>query len=129
MESTRNIVRAISFGLILVGVGWSVSVADARVRPSLLQIATAQQVPAPATGAGTPVPDVQQLRLEEQRAQLANDERQKRLQADSDRLVMLAAELKEEVNKSSRNELSVKALKKATEIEKLAHDVRDRLKQ
>jgi hypothetical protein len=44
------------------------------------------------------------------------------------KLLQLATELKEEVDKSTKNEMSVTAIKKAAEIEKLARDVKDRMK-
>ncbi len=59
---------------------------------------------------------------------MREDERRKRLMADTARLVALTNELKTEVDKSSRDELSLDVIRKATEIEKLAHDVRERMK-
>ena len=56
---------------------------------------------------------------------LASD-RQRRLIADTQELVDLANELQAEVNKSSKNDLSLTVIRKAGEIEKLAHDVRER---
>lgn len=54
------------------------------------------------------------------------NDRQKRLVQDTQKLVELANELQAEVNKSTKNDLSLTVIKKATEIEKLAHDVRER---
>ncbi len=67
-------------------------------------------------------------RAEQQRAKLLADDREKHLLADTARLVQLSTELKEEVDKSGKFVTSVTALRKAEEIEKLAHSVRDRLK-
>lgn len=50
-------------------------------------------------------------------------ERNRRIAADSARLLQLSAELKAEID-ASHNQLSVDALKKATEIEKTAHDLK-----
>jgi hypothetical protein len=58
----------------------------------------------------------------------ANLERQAALKADTDKLVKLAGELKQYVDKSNENVLSVDVLKKAEEIEKLAHSVKDKMK-
>jgi len=55
----------------------------------------------------------------------AND-RQKRLKADADKLVELSNDLKAEVDKSTRNDLSLTVIKRAGEIEKLAHEMKDR---
>ena len=59
---------------------------------------------------------------------LREDERRKRLMADTAKLVALTNELKAEVDNTSRDELSLDVVRKATEIEKLAHDVRERMK-
>ena len=48
--------------------------------------------------------------------------------ADADKLLQMATELKIEVDKSSKNETSVSAYNKADAIERLAHDVKQRLK-
>jgi hypothetical protein len=65
---------------------------------------------------------------EEQQAKLRNDDRQKRLVADTDKLLALATDLKQQVDKSTKDTLSVDVIKKAEEIEKLAHSVKERMK-
>ena len=67
-------------------------------------------------------------KMEEQQAKLRNNDRQKRLQTDSARLLALATELKEQVDKTNKDDLSVEMIKKADEIEKLAKSVKDRMK-
>ncbi len=57
-----------------------------------------------------------------------NEERQKQLVKDTDQLLALATQLKSEVDKTDKNVLSVAVIKKAEEIEKLAKNVRDRMK-
>lgn len=59
---------------------------------------------------------------------MREDDRRKRLLADTARLVALSNELKTEVDNTTRDELSIEVIRKATEIEKLAHDVRERMK-
>jgi hypothetical protein len=54
--------------------------------------------------------------------------RHQRLTADTTKLLQLSAELKAEVDRSPNDQLSVDALRKAAEIEKLAHDVKSWLK-
>jgi hypothetical protein len=61
-------------------------------------------------------------------AKKANLQRQAAIKADTDRLLKLAVELKDSVDKSNENLLSVDVLKKAEEIEKLAHSVKDKMK-
>ena len=67
-------------------------------------------------------------RIARDMAKKANLERQAALKADTDKLVKLAGELKQYVDKSNENVLSVEVLKKAEEIEKLAHSVKERIK-
>jgi hypothetical protein len=67
-------------------------------------------------------------RLEGQRERIWKDDRRKRLVADTDKLLQLATELKVDVDKSSPNELSVTVIEKATEMEKLSHDVKERMR-
>lgn len=54
--------------------------------------------------------------------------KQKQLTVDTARLQLLANELKAEMDKSSKDTLSLSVIKKAEEVEKLAHKVEDELK-
>lgn len=67
-------------------------------------------------------------KLAEQQARGRNSERQKKLVADTDKLLSLATELKQQVDKTDKNMLSVDVVKKADEIEKLAHSVKEKMK-
>jgi len=69
-----------------------------------------------------------QERLAREMAKKANLERQAALKADANRLLKLAVELKDSVDKSSENVLSLDVIKKAEEIEKLAHNVKEKMK-
>jgi hypothetical protein len=73
-------------------------------------------------------PDASSERMQEQRARAAQDDRHKRMATDADKLLALATELKSDVDKATKNETSVAAFQKANEIEKLAHDVKERLR-
>ncbi len=75
-----------------------------------------------------PEADENRDRLTRDMAKKANLERQAAIKADTDKLVKLAGELKQYVDKSNENVLSVDVLKKAEEIEKLAHSVKDKMK-
>jgi len=108
--------------VLLVG-AWRVSVGAEGAHAQ-----QAQRPPAEATTTEPPVPTNTDNPMKEQMQVAAVGERHKRLVADSDRLLQLATELKAEVDKSTKNEMSVTAIKKAAEIEKLAHDVKDRMK-
>lgn len=59
---------------------------------------------------------------------MRNVERQKQLVADTQRLLSLANELKSDVDKSTKDTLSLDVIRKADEIEKLAHTVKEKMK-
>ena len=59
---------------------------------------------------------------------MREEERHKKIVADTAKLVALTNELKTEVEKASKDELSLDIVRKAAEIEKLARDVKDRMK-
>lgn len=72
--------------------------------------------------------DEQRARIEREMAKKANEERQAQLKRDTDNLLKLATELKQSVDKSNANTLSLDVVKKAEEIEKLAHSVKEKMK-
>ena len=61
-------------------------------------------------------------------AKKANEQRQLALKNDTEKLLKLATELKTYVDKSNEHVLSLDVIKKAEEIEKLAHSVKDKMK-
>jgi nitric oxide reductase activation protein len=73
-------------------------------------------------------PDPMDPHRNEQQEKLRNNDRQKRLVADTEKLLTLATDLKAQVDKSTKDTLSVDVIKKADEIEKLAHSVKERMK-
>jgi hypothetical protein len=58
----------------------------------------------------------------------ANAERKKQIADDSARLVKLATDLKAEVDRTNKDTLSLNVIRKAEEIEKLAHTVKEKMK-
>lgn len=70
----------------------------------------------------------QRAKLEKELAKKANRDRQAQLQRDTESLLKLANELKQYVDKSNENTLSLEVVKKAEEIEKLAHSVKEKMK-
>jgi len=58
----------------------------------------------------------------------ANTERRKQIADDSAKLVKLATDLKAEVDKTSKDTLSLNVIRKADEIERLAHNVKEKMK-
>jgi len=69
-----------------------------------------------------------QQQAKEQNFEAANAERKKQLANDSAKLLTLAMSLKAEVDKTSKDTLSLNVIRKADEIEKLAHNVKEKMK-
>ena len=67
--------------------------------------------------------------MERDMAKKANQARQADLKRDTEKLLKLATDLKESVDKSSESTLSLDVIKKAEEIEKLARSVKDKMKR
>jgi hypothetical protein len=74
--------------------------------------------------------DDEQVRqdMEKEMAKKQNKQRQEALKKDTDHLMELATELKKYVDKSNENLLSLEVVRKAEEIEKLAHRVKEKMK-
>lgn len=67
----------------------------------------------------------------EQRHNIAkkqNEQRQAEIKKDTDKLLELATELKQYVDKTNENVLSMDVIKKAEQIEKLAKSVKEKMK-
>jgi hypothetical protein len=58
----------------------------------------------------------------------ANEERQSSLKKDTDELLKLATDLKSSVDRSTEHTLSLEVIRKAQAIEKLAKNVREKMK-
>jgi hypothetical protein len=63
----------------------------------------------------------------ERRMNALNAERQKSLTSDTARLLKLAAELNQQIAKSNPGQLTAEQLRMVAEIEKLAHNVREKM--
>src|SRR5271169_1932927 len=72
--------------------------------------------------------DESRERMARDMAKKASQERHAVLKSDTDKLLKLAVELKDYVDKSNENVLSLDVVKKAEEIEKLAHSVKDKMR-
>jgi hypothetical protein len=90
--------------------------------------ATFGQVPRPPRGMEPPHPSEQEQKALREQAKRLNQERQEALVRDTDKLLKLATELKQYVDKSNENVLSMDVVRKADEIEKLAHRVKTKMK-
>ena len=79
------------------------------------------------SGTTPPVSEEQHQAIQKME-KMANKKREADLKRDTDRLLQLATELKASVDKSDENVLSVDVVKKADQIEKLAHSVKTKMK-
>ena len=125
-----RILRVAMIGVVLT-TACSVRVSGGQVFPQPPTSKQGQQVPGfPTPGRnGNPMDtDPMDPHRNEQQERMRNNDRQKRLVADTDKLLALATDLKAQVDKSTKDTLSVDVIKKADEIEKLAHSVKERMK-
>ena len=68
-------------------------------------------------------------KMERDQIKALNKERQEALKKDTDKLFKLASELKESVDKTNEHILSVQVINKTDQIEKLAKEIRKRMKE
>lgn len=73
-------------------------------------------------------PDEAQRKMRADQEKKLNQQRQAELKRDTDKLLLLATQLKQAVDKSNENTLSLDVIKKAGEIEKLAKSVREKMR-
>jgi len=67
--------------------------------------------------------------MQDRQMKEANKKRQQDIRGDTDKLLQLATELKAAVDKSNENLLSLDVVRKAEEVEKLAHRVKEKMKE
>ena len=72
--------------------------------------------------------DINNQQAQKQSFEAANAERKKQIADDSAKLLKLATDLKTEVDKTNKDTLSLNVIRKADAIEKLAHDVKEKMK-
>jgi hypothetical protein len=95
--------------------------------------ASAQQVSFPSAVSHGQVMDAIPITtgdaVQRQQAIAANQQRQLEIKRDMEKMAELTQELKEYLAKAGQGVLSVEAIKKAEQIEKLAHGVKSKMKQ
>jgi hypothetical protein len=74
-------------------------------------------------------PDPAVVKLEKEAEKQRNLKRQQEIRQDSEKLLELATELKQSVDKTNENVISLDVIKKAEQIEKLAKNVKEKMKQ
>lgn len=90
----------------------------------------AQQQPSvvPPFGEKTATVEKERVKMEREALKRANQQRQSDLKRDTEKLFNLATELKNSVEKTNTGILSVEVVRKAEQIEKLAHSVKEKMK-
>ena len=111
------------FKLLLLGI--IVIVAVGATPTALAEPVQQQRIPGIEQGSPE---DAERARVEKDMAKKAEQERHTGLKRDTDNLLKLATELKQYVDKSNQNVLSVDVIKKAEQIEKLAHSVKEKMR-
>lgn len=96
-------------------------------------LASAQQIHLPpavsqSQGMGTP-PVTNGDDAQKRQAIAANQQRQVEIRRDTEKMAELTQELRDYLAKSEQGTMSVDAIKKAEQIEKLAHSVKSKMKQ
>jgi Protein BYPASS1-related len=99
--------------------------------PCFCQDSAHTRVPVPQAGSlpgEEPTGNDRTEKIEKDMQKKENQERQAQLKKDTEKLLELSTELKQYVEKTNENVLSVNVIKKAEEIEKLAHSVKEKMK-
>ncbi len=123
MQISRRCTRGCIAGLALLG--WAGASGRTQWSSKTPQISQPPSLSNPASKDST---DAAVSEAQHKQEKLRQDERQKRLVSDSDKLLALATQLHEEVGKTDKNILSVDVIRRADEIERLAHNVKERMK-
>lgn len=118
--------------LAVIGVACLIGASGTYTRGQLVQPFPSQQPlpgqPAQRNGGMPPLGSSVPPEIQAQQARSRNSQRQKQLVQDTDKLLDLATQLKQDVDKTNKDMLSVDVIRKADEIEKLAHSVKERMK-
>jgi hypothetical protein len=85
-------------------------------------------VPPPGSAQRQRPDDAMQEKIEHDAAQARNVQRQQEIRRDSEKLLELATELKQYVDKTNENIISLDVIRKADQIEKLAKSVKEKMK-
>jgi hypothetical protein len=121
MPSVRNLacLAVLMFGAVSSGLSQQPAQAS---KAAAAEPPAAAPLPTPAQAKVDAAPDNARPAASPQTPQ------QKQLADDTAKLLTLANELKKEMDKSSKDTLSLSVIKKAQEVEKLAHKVQDEMK-
>lgn len=119
--------RLLSMTLAIAAAAFTAHAQQTTSVPSIRQPATA----ADASGFGNTSPnprDPEQSRMMKEMTRDRNALRQKEIVEDTNHLMDLIKQLKDDVDKSSKDQLSLSVVNTATEIEKLAKSVKEKMR-
>jgi len=85
-------------------------------------------VPLPGSAQQQRPEDATQEKIEHDTAKARNTQRQQEIRRDTEKLLELATELKQSVDKTNENIISLDVIRKAEQIEKLARSVKEKMK-
>ena len=96
-----------------------------------LKMPAVHALPAPQSQMRQPPlnPSPMEREMAERRAREANKQRQEEIRSDTQKLFQLATELKDAVDKTNENMLSLDVVKKADAVEKLAKKVKEKMRE
>ena len=131
--------RALAVGLVIFGVASGAGRTQQMGQPQMPGTPGTQQAPGGKQGLpSTSDPfgedskskgdDMPTHPMSDKQVKWRNEERQQRLVSDTNKLLTLATQLHEDVAKTDKNILSLDVVRRADEIEKLAHSVKERMK-
>ncbi len=100
---------------------------------SAATLAATQQIHLPPVVSQGPgmgnIPVTSRDSVQKQQAQAAYQQRQAEIKRDTEKMFELTAEVKQSLETTGQNVMSVEDLKKVEQIEKLAHSVKSKMKQ
>jgi hypothetical protein len=131
IEPRWIVLRRIVLSLFLPGIAFSVFCPSAAGQgmpcddqQQLRQRSAYDSRPHDAAAPGPDIPpDMQRKQMKE-----LNQERHATLKKDTDKLLQAATELKQQVDKTNENQLSLEVIRKTEEVEKLAKAIREKMK-
>jgi hypothetical protein len=131
MRFPRGWSRVAIIGLVVAGLAGNVGSSQKGQNPSPPAQNPGLSPPDPFQQPGEPKNKIDMPPFgsnDDKQAKLREEDRQKRLVADTEKLLTLATQLHEDVAKTDRHILSLDVVKRAEEIEKLARSVKEREK-
>jgi len=121
--------RLLAIALIAASFSSSAACAQNRTQtPPPPPAQTSTPSPSNAPGFDNSPPDPNQIHMVKSMAEQRNAIRQKQIVADAQQLLDLAKQLKDAVDKSSKDQLSLSVVNTASEIEKLAKTVKEKMR-